>query len=267
MAAPTTDWQATIRELFTIGRDTDYPGLGGAEGAGLSPFLSSAAARGLGFGVTFGVDRLGPRTLRIPVEILGDTEADTWGNYRALASAWRPAPDGTEVPLDVRWPGMVETTMRLYGHPGEVAMRQVTTKSTHLAVECQFTADPWWYGAEVTQASATSPITIAASAAGESGADTDRVTLVIYGNGGTPQIIHSPSNGDITFTSAVTAGDPVTIDLHTRAVTKSAGAVDTSNLIAASSSWFRLTGGVENELTLNNVAAVTIVHRPAHWSP
>lgn len=267
MAAPTTDWQATIRELFTIGRGTDYPGLGGTEGAGLSPFLSSATVRGLGFGVTFGPDRLGPRTLRIPVEVLGDTEADTWSNYRALASAWRPATDGTEVPLDVRWPGMAETNMRLYGHPGEVAIRQVTTKSTHLAVECEFIADPWWYGAEVTDASATSPATITAADAGETDADTDRVTLVVYGNGGTPVITHDPSNGDITFTSAVTAGDPVTLDLHARTATKSDGAVDAANLIAASSSWFRITGGVENTLTITGAAAVTIIHRPAHWSP
>lgn len=263
MTAPTIDWQATIRELFTIGRDTDYPGLGSTDGAGLTPFVGAAALSSIGPDVVFGGDRLGVRRIRIRVKVLGDTEADAWQNWRALASAWRPQPDRTEVPLDVRWPGMAETVMRAYGHPAGATVNPATLKAGYLSADLAFDADPLWYGDDVTQASAASPVTLPSS--GETGADTNRATITVHGSGGTPSIVLDSTGEDITFNQVLAAGQTYVIDLHERTVTKAGN--DASTHVASSSTWFRIPGGEASTLTLTGGAALTVVHRPAHWSP
>lgn len=263
MTAPTTDWQATIRELFTIGRSTDYPGIGDVTGAGIEPFTFTGGRTAAG--VRFGRDRVGPLRLRFPVRILGDSEADVWGNYRALASAWRPAPDTSEVTLDVRWPGMAETHMRLYGHPGEVSPRLGEMKGGLVEATVEFWADQWWYGAEQTAASAASAYDITAANAGETGADTDRATITLTGNGSTPTITHSPSGGTVTFSQALAGGETAVIDLHARTVT--IGGANADSRIDASSTWFRVTGGVDNTITVTGAGSQSYTHRPAYWSP
>lgn len=265
MASPTDDWQATIRELFTIGRGTDYPGIGGVTGTGIEPFSFVGNRAGVGLGVVFGTDRVGPRRLRFPVRVIGDSESDVYGNLRVLASAWRPAAGSDEVTLDVRWPGMVETVMRCYGHPGEVSPNLADMKGGVIDCTVDFYAAPLWYGAEQSAASAASAYDIPASATGETGADTDRVTITLTGNGSTPTVTHSPSGGTVIFSQALAVGESAVIDLHTRTVTVNGSNADSR--VSSASTWFRFTGGADNTVTVTGAASQSITHRPAHWSP
>lgn len=258
------DWQATIRGLFTIGRATDYPGIGGVEGVGIEPFDFTGSLRSQGNDVAYGRDRVGPRRLVFPVRVLGTTEADTWGNVRALASAWRPQPDETEVSLEVRWPGMAETAMTVFGHPGRVSPGiPGQIKSGHIDVTCEFWADAWWYGAEVSaSASATTPHVLAAT--GETGADTDRIIFTVDGNGGFPKITHA-NGGYINFTVSVAGPDTAVIDVHNRTVT--VNGVNADNRVDPASTWFRFDGGTTNTITANGMTGLDVVYRPAYWSP
>lgn len=255
----TTDWQATIRG-FTIGRDTNYPGLGDTRGVGPGGVNVRAVPYARGRGAVFAAPVHSAEQLSFKVRILGDTEAETWQRYRALASAWRPAAGTEEVALDVRWPGMAETEMRLYGQPGGLSVLPATLKSTYLEADAEFVADGYWYGAAVTQASAASPIIIGAP--GQTGADTDRVTLTIHGNGGTPSLVHS-SGGTLVSNAALANGHTLTIDLHAMTVVHSNGGAG----LSAASTWFRFDGGTVNTITYTGCASVTVTYRPAYWSP
>lgn len=262
--ALTDDWQAEIAaRSIVIGRGTNYPGLGGVEGVGLLRPLTGDVDL-VGDGAALTGDRLPVRVIQCPVVVVGDTAAELGQNYGALAAAWRPTRDD-ELAFDLRLPGMPETSLRCYGRPldlpGDPAGLKVAIR-TAARFRC---GDPFFYGAEVDSGvDASTPLTVVAADMGSAGADTDRATLTIAGNGGTPVVTNTETGGHITFNATLAGGASYVVDLHTRTVTKSG--VNRDQDVDATSTWFRLLGGVDNELTFSGCASLRVQHRPAYWT-
>lgn len=259
MTAITQDWQARLVERdLLIGRGTNYPGLGGMTGLGILAPRASGQQRGLADGDSFGTHRYPARTLALPVQVLGDTDADRWQNWRALASAWRRS--DTDLALDVRIPGMAETTMRYYGRPFGLIGDPHGLKSP-VSGTAEFRCDPFAYGAAVDSAvDSSSPLVV--TNAGD--AATDRATLTVDGNGGTPTITNTTTGGVIAFRDALAGGQSYVIDLREQVVTRSG--VNHDGDVTSSSTWFALDPGA-NTLTFTGCASLQVTHRPAYEVP
>lgn len=258
MPAISADWQARIVERdFVLGAGTNYPGVGAISGLGLLPPSLNDVTR-FGDGDAFGRDRLPVRILSLPVKVLGDTSADVWTNYRALAVAWRRA--ATELALDLRIPGSAETVMRYFGRPMELPADLHGLKGVQETV-ADFRAEPYAYGAQVVSAVDTaSPLVIAAGDLGDDGADSDRAVLTLVGSGGTPVLTNTTTGGVITFASAL-SGTAV-VDLHAQTMAVDGAPAD--GAITADSSWFTLAGGQANTLTWTGATSLAVTHRPAY---
>lgn len=263
MPSISQDWQGRLVERdFLFGRDTNYPGIGGVTDVGvLEPRLTDVV--GLGDGAAWGMDRHPARTLTIPMTVLGDTSAEVWANYRLLAVAWRRST--AELALDLRLPGAAETVQRFYGRPNGVPAAPHGLKGT-LVTLAEFRCGPLCYGAEHTAASAASasPFTIPAGQMGDPGADTDRVTITIVGNGGTPTITHG-SGGAISFVLPLAVGVEAVFDLHDQTIDVNDAAADGAG--NAGDDWFRLVGGAENEITATGCASIEVTWRPGYGVP
>lgn len=259
MPSISTDWQARIVERdFLIGRDTNYPGIGGIRGLGVLEPRHSDVARSNSHGDAYGNDRYPGRLLTIPVIVLGDTDDDVWANYHDLAVAWRRST--TDLELALRIPGAVEPAVSYFGRPDGLPGDPSGLKG-RLETAARFRCCPYGYGAPVDSATDTSsPLTIPAASLGDPEADTDRVTITVVAAGSSPEITNTTTGGFIRFGSAVTG--TFAIDLHTQTVTQSTTNVD--QVITASSPWFDLAGGVDNELTFIGCTSVQVTHRPAY---
>jgi hypothetical protein len=257
MAPITTDWQARLVERdFLIGRGTNYPGIGGIRGLGILEPRRSDQARGHRDGDARGPDRYPARNLFAPVEVIGDTPALVWANYRALAVAWRRS--DVDLELAVRIPGGAETSLSFFGRPTGLPGDPHGLKG-HLTTAAEFRCDPLAYGAPVVSATdSSSPLTITAATLGE--ADTDRAVLTVVAAGGTPVVTNTTTGGVISFAGAVTG--TYVIDLRAQTVTKAG--VNRDQDITAGSPWFDLAGGVNNVITFTGATSVQITHRPAY---
>jgi hypothetical protein len=256
MAAISDDWQArlTARD-FLIGRGTNYPGLGAISGIGaLDPQTSDMP--GIGDGEHQGVDRYPARNILIPVTVLGDTMSAVWTNYRALAEAWRISRT-TELELEVRVSGSARS---FFGRPRGLPATLSGLKGAMTTTAAFRCGDPFAYGAEVDSGVDTaSPMTIASATLGTE--DTDRATVTIAGNGGTPVLTNSTTGGVLTFDTVLAGGQSYVINLHTRVVTR--GGVAVPSEIDPASTWLDLAGGVANTITWTGCASVRIQYRPA----
>lgn len=263
MPTISTDWQARLVERdFLIGRDTDYPGLGGIRGLGVPEPRRSDQQRGQGDGDARGPDRYPARTLTMPVVVLGDTDDDTWGNYRALAVAWQRSQ--TDLELQLRLPGSAQTVVSYFGRPSGLPGDPHGLRTNTLATAAEFRCDPYAYGAEVVSAvDAASPLTITAANLGDLGADTDRAVLTLVTAGGTPTITNTTTGGVIAFATAVTG--TYVLDLRAQTVTKASVAKD--HELSAASTWFALAGGVDNVIAFTGATSLQITHRPAFEVP
>jgi hypothetical protein len=255
----TTDWQARLVERdIVVGRDTPYPGIGGLQGLGILDPRRTDQTRGLRDGDARGRDRYPARNLGIPVTVLGDTDEAIWSNYRALAVAWRRS--DVDLELQVRIPGGAEEVLSYIGRPGALDGQPRGLKSVIRTV-AEFRCDPYAYGASVASATDSStPLTILAADLGDLGADTDRATLTIVGNGGTPTIANTTTGGVLSFAAAITG--TYTVDLRTQRTTKATVAKD--HEITAASTWFDLAGGVDNVISFAGCTSIQITHRPAY---
>lgn len=258
------DWQGRLVERdFLFGRGTDYPGIGGVTEVGvLEPRLTDV--EGSGDGTAFGMDRHPARNLTIPITVLGDTDADVWANYRTLAVAWRRST--AELALDLRIPGAAETVQRFYGRPNGVPAAPHGLKGQMVTL-AEFRCGPLCYGAEHTAASAASatPLVIDDADAGDAGADSDRVTITLVGNGGTPTVTHDPSGGAITFVLPLGVGVEAVLDLHDQTILVNGAAADGYGTPA--DDWFTLTGGETNEITATGCASIEVTWRPGYGVP
>ncbi len=262
----TEDWQGELPDRsFTFGRDTNYPGIGGIEGIGLLRPESTDMPRMLDGSAPAGRDRVPARIITIPMVVIGDTDAAVMANYRTLVEAWRPARTA-DIALDLRIPGSAETTMRAYGRPLDVPLRPRGLKGRIDTVAGFRCSDPLFYGASVASGTqTTSPYVVPAADLGDLGCDTDRVTITINGNGGTPAITNTTQGYALTFTHVLAGGETYEIDLHERTVTKASA--NAFSHLANGFRWFNLTGGTAQTITFTGCASITITHRPAYWTP
>lgn len=254
-----TDWQARLVERdFMIGRDTDYPGIGGIQGLGILEPRRTDQPRGHRDGDARGRDRYPARNLAIPVTVLGDTDDTIWANYRALAVAWRRS--DVDLQLELRIPGAAEEVLSYFGRPGSLDGQPRGLKSV-IRTAAEFRCDTYAYGAEVSTATDnSSPLTIAAATAGDPGANTDRAVLTIVGNGGTPVVTNTTTGGVLAFAVPVTG--TYVVDLHTQRTVKAT--VTKDHEVAASATWFDLAGGVDNVIDFAGCASIQLDYRPAY---
>lgn len=262
MPSISADWQARIVERdHLIGRDTDYPGAGGIRGLGVLEPRRSDLARSNRHGDARGSDRYPARVLSIPVTVVGDDDADTWANYRALALAWRAST--VDLELELRIPGAAETVVSYFGRPNGLPGEPRGLKG-YMRTTAEFRCDPYAYGAEVASATDTvSPLTIPAADLGDPGTSTDRAVITVVAAGLAPEIVNTTTGGYVQFAEAVTG--TYVLDLHTQTVTLAGSNQD--HVVTAASPWFDLTGGVDNVLTFLGVTSVQVTHRPAYEVP
>jgi phage-related protein len=258
----TTDWQARLVERdHLIGRNTNYPGIGGIRGLGVLDPRRSDVARSNRHGDARGHDRYPARTLTIPVVVLGETDDEVWANYRALAVAWRRSP--VDLELELRIPGAAEPVVSYFGRPSGLPGEPRGLKG-RLTTAAEFRGDTYAYGAAVTSAvDSASPLTILAADMGDPDTRTDRAVLTVIAAGGTPLIINTATGDFVQFAQPVTG--TITIDLHTQTVTT--GATNRDHWVTAGSPWFDLVGGIDNVLTFAGCTSVQITHRPAYEVP
>lgn len=263
----TADWQVELPDRsLLIGSGTSYRlrvtgGFGGLFDIPAAEVTDLARS---------GSDGTSPSRLRSTSRMLSfrvlidGTAAATSTSLHTLVTKWRPVTDATETPLDVRVPGSPETVMRFFGQPRDLTTDTRRFNTGTVESSAEFLAlDPFAYGAEVADDGNTGTFTIAAANLGDLGADTDRVTLTINGNDGTPTLTNTTTGGTLVFDTALATGSAYVVNLHTRAVTLSG--VASPGVVSATSTWFRLKGGVENSLTLTGAADVDIDYRPAFW--
>jgi hypothetical protein len=259
MPSISTDWQGRIVERDAlIGRDTNYPGIGGIRGLGVLEPRRGDQQRGHRSGDARGRDLYPGRILSLPVVVLGDTDDEVWANYRALAVNWRRS--SVDLELQLRIPGAAEAIVSYFGRPNGLPGDPRGLKG-RLETTAEFRTDPYAYGASVSSAvDSSSPLTIPAADLGDLEADTDRAVLTVVTAGGTPIITNTATGGVIAFTGPSTG--TYTIDLRTQTTTKAG--VNKDHEITAASTWFDLAGGIDNVLTFTGATSLQVTHRPAY---
>lgn len=254
----TDDWQAILVERdFKLGRGTNYPGIGGISGAGPAQ-IQAADLAGVGDGDRNGVDRYAPRTLLIPVTILGDTDDAIWDNQQALATAWRIS-RRTDLELSVRLPGAA-ADRSVFGRPRGLQAVPLRGLKGALVTTATFRCgDPFAYSAIVDSGTdSATPLTIASASLGDE--DTNRVTLTIVGNGGTPEVTND-QGGTITFASTLAGAAVAVLNVRDRTIT--VDGTPAPEVIDPASTWFDLVAGAANVLAWTGAASLRAQYRPA----
>jgi phage-related protein len=269
--ATTADWQIELlgRNLL-MGAGTSYEVRAAAGFGGLidSPMLrTNDTERVSANGTLLGTTRHTGRVLTWRVGIDATTSTSVTQTVRTLLREWRPPSDGSEMAIDVRVPGLPETTVRFYGQPRAAVSSNSNWGNAQSLVEvdCEFfVSDPYAYGAPVLESGFTAgTFTVAGSTLGDVGTETSRVSLSITGSGGTPVLTNVTQGGVISFATALAAGTVAVVDLHSGTVT--VGGSFAPQVISPASTWMRLTGGTTNTLVLSGGSSVDISYGPAYW--
>lgn len=249
---------------FTFGDGTDYCLTKGIGGLGSIEMRDRDLQRGDEDGDVGGRDKLAPRlltfplTLGAPQTVLDATERIRFASelLSDLAEAWAPEDGPAEVELILEWPGVIPglDECSFYGRP-----RRLQDDSTGLpgriAALAAFRAlDPLKYGPVDLVSDSASP----AAVTNVGGYTTDRVTITVTGNGGTPSITNVTDDSS-TITFAETLAGTAVIDLRAQTVTDTLG---NDLALAAGPRWFALLPGV-NTLTFSGCASIDVEHRPA----
>lgn len=266
MPSISADGQVRLVERdFLMGSGTVWriapPGIGGV--VGNPAYRQDVNPRGFGDGVSISRSTWGERVITVPVRCSSPDEGTTRGYLHDLAVAWRLARTG-ELALDVREAGTPEAVMRFFGRPTGAEGDASSQRFGQLNMLCSFTCtDPFGFGASVTESDAAGTVTLDAADMGDAGADHQRATITVVGNGGTPALVSATdSNGDITCADVLAVSDELVIDL--RAMTATVEGVAADEIIAPSSTWFSLIGGQTNTLTLTGAASCSVTWRPAY---
>jgi hypothetical protein len=259
MSDPTLgQWQGQIGSTL-FGRGTDYPGIGGTLGLiGTPPVAAHDLQFSLRDGAAGGFDRYTSRAVKIPLVIAQADDVTFATKLATLKGAWTPS--DTEVQLTVRLGG----PQRVYfGRPRGLDDSALTYKPAMGDGKLfgQFVClDPYAYGAASSIAEqTTSPFGLANAGDVRS----QRVTLTVFGNGGTPHIVNTsdPDLGDLTFGSVLAASSTAVFDLMAQTVTVAGAAADHRVLI--SSLWFDLLPG-NNVITFTGCAGISATWRSAY---
>lgn len=240
-----------------FGDGTAYPFVreGGIQGLGNPDIREFDTPRGDRDGDVGGLDRNTPRILRFALEL--DQHATFMADLRALKAAWRSTTDTT---LDIRHPlfDSTDNILRFYGRPRtlEANVDTVDLNGFIPVLATYKCLDPFGYGAEETVSDASSP----ASVTSDGDVPTDRFTIEVTGNGGTPVITSTTDEASAVVFNTTLAGAAVAV-LDFRAHSMTVGGTPAYQL-AAGSRWFRLLPGA-NTLTFTGCASIEVVHRPA----
>lgn len=252
---------ATPTELL-LGAGTPYQiAPDGIDGLGVPAPRVTDVSRHPADGSDAGFESLPPRLLTFPIQILGDTVAETVEAWRTLSTLWSPHPAG-EVALTLAIPGYPDGGLTFYGRPRGLVDdgRRLTASPPSVDVLATFVAlDPIGYGPAVTaQGSRTSagsidlPITNAGNIA------TDRLSVTLRhvdesaGNSGgydTIRVLNLTTGGSVRVLEpfALFTDQTVDIDLRRRTVrhTNSVGTVADwyPNLKHLPDQWFTLAPG------------------------
>jgi len=246
--AITADYQGNIRST-TFGASTNYPiYTSGIAGLGIPAVRNVAAPRGFGHGSASGLERLQPRTIRIPFKLTASTAAAVQGYVDALKAAFGPS--DSELELTLRIPGTPDTVMSYFGRP-----RPLTVKQSLLAVGvsdvlASFDAlDPLAYGAAETDDNNSGSFTVTNSG----DAVSDRCTITITSTAAKPTIKNGTAAGDptITWGTTLSNGTVRVIDLRAGTVATAGGVDKTDELLNASSRFWSLESGGNSIVTTN----------------
>lgn len=263
----TCDLRAALNGVTIDGADPDatYVLLADSiSGLGLPEPKVSNLDRADDHGAVAPRDYAQPRVLRIPtaVNVPEDTRG-AWQALRTLKRAWKPT-GPTDQELTVYAPGIGPTddTLRFYGRPRTTL--DVNARMAYAGIIyalASFDAlDPIGYG-PVEEASGSGTFTVTA----DGDERTERATVTITGNGGTPIISNATDGGgNVVFTQPLANGDTWVIDLKARTVVDGAGTDVFQGRVATSSLWFGLQPGA-NQLTLTGAASAAFSYRSGWW--
>lgn len=253
----TADWQAELAGSFLMGAPTVFrfskDRLGGF---GVPAPRTRDLDRGDYPGSVAGRDLTARRLIPLPFEIVGATQSAALASLADLKAAW--AARESDTTLDVRLPGQSSTTYRYYGRPRGVTVDLQRIAGGWVKALALFDAlDPFGYGAaETTGVDSSSP----ASVTNNGDVPTDRFTITVVGNGGTPVITNTSDDNQAVSFLAGFSGTAV-LDFRTHTITVSL--VDSYALLAPGPRWFRLVAGA-NTITFTGCASIQVDWQPAY---
>lgn len=208
----------------------------------------------VGDGAVGGVDWLGEVEMQGVVLVSGDTAAQASQRSALVRAAWRRVLVG-EVPLDLALPGWPEESLRRFGRPLGAEPEPADALDVLQRLTCRFLAkDPLWYGAERDSEPQAGDVTVLEADAGVT--PSDRLSIEVVGNGGTPSIENS-AGGSLTFTSSLATSSVWTVDVRTGEVTGGGAA-------ASGSPWLRIEPDGDNVFTHSGCASIRLLWRPAY---
>jgi len=251
----TADYQAEIRGV-TIGAGTDYPTItkpwdGVADLAGVRATETKLPVRD---GVRSGQELYSSKLLTFQLLVAGSSPADAQTLLSTLKTAWLRS--STDVPLDLRLPGMTETTLRYYGRPRDLQADLRFLEQGSIEVIAHFLAtDPYTYGAEVTTNVTTS------ATVGNAGDVEGWPTLVINGAATSPFSV-TVDGHTISFATTIGVGHSVTVDTKARTAVTDAS-VDVYGYLAVSPDWAPVPSG-GCTVSQSGAASVDVKLRPAY---
>lgn len=260
------DWQVEIANggnTLLMGSGTDYP-ISMMDGMGIHAVRTRDQMQVMKHGDVPGADHLQSRIFTITLDVwTGNPTTAGQDVYQTLMPAWRPIRSATtEATLDLRIPGLAETTLRGYVRPrGAHVVLQAPDGflGVYKGIQCIAAfLDPVFYGAAVnTTVTSTQSVTNAGAE------ETDRCTIVLTGNGGTPTLTNNSYFGKaIRWSTAVGNTVVRNIDLRGQVVTDISGN-DVTYELAASTRFFPLATGA-NSITLASATSAVFTHRPAY---
>jgi len=251
------EWTGKLRGVsFGAGSSWEIDETGIA-GLGAPAPTENDVDRGDRDGTIGGLEVLPRRVLTIPLVGSFASPGAAWAAFATLKAAWRKS-SGEEA-LDLRLPGMTSDGLRYYGRPRGLLEDLAALKSSTIRTLATFHAlDPLAYGPEVVAGPGTTVVV-----ANPGAEDTDRVTLKVIGDGGTPTITNADDGGgSIVFSSSVANTDERRIDLRAHTVTDETGTDRYSEVLSAST-WFVLRPGT-NTLTVTGATSAEVTFRPAY---
>jgi hypothetical protein len=253
------DWQGEIRgQTFGAAQpwEIDEPGI---PGLGIPVARTRVAVRVDRHGDVGGDDVLPRRILSVPLVATFASPGAAWQAFETeLKPAW--AESFVDETLDLYLPGLAATGRRYFGRARGVDVDLSRLKSSTVRALCTFEAlDPLGYGPEESSGPEAGAFVVTNGGT----ADSDRVTLSIIGNGGSPRLVNaSDSSNDVSFDEPLGAADVRVVDLRSRTVVDGAGD-DRYDELSPALLWFVLVPGA-NSLALTGAASVDVSFRPAY---
>lgn len=248
-------WTVTLAGSWSAG-----PGLAvqidepGPTGFGGGPSRNTDMPRGTWPGSTSGLDIPDATVGSIPLFIDKFNATDAWNTFETLRGAWAPS-RASDVTVTFGDPRGVDRTW--YGRPDGLRDYDLSRiDQGYISCLAAFRClDPYGYGAATTVSSAGT-VTSAGTISSE------RVTITVTGNGGTPRLENAANGGWLQWASVLATSTTRIIDVRARTIVDSGGVTKWSEL-AAAQEWFGMDPGA-NVLTLTGAASIDVTYRPAY---